>query len=152
MYLENWMTLAGVQALILATTLAIVFFSQSRNAKRRVTGLTSDIQRLTKELTQASDAAIELEPLQAELKTAQAELKTAAEAASENAADPEEVADLKKLLHQFTLESRDMLNCIDTLQRENTELKSLVSTPSPDEAQTQATEPNTEGSTATADA
>jgi len=38
----------------------------------------------------------------------------------------EEIAEMKKLLQQFTMESRDMLNCIDQLQKENTALKSAA--------------------------
>lgn len=64
------------------------------------------------------------ELLQQQLEEARAELNKQ-QSSSEDA--EEHAEDLKKLLQQFTKDSRDMMGCIQDLERENARLKALVS-------------------------
>lgn len=71
------------------------------------------------------------ELLHNQLEEARAQLEGQQEQHADYAAQE---ADLKKLLQQFTRDSRDMLRCIQQLEQENAELRALISEDLPEAA------------------
>ena len=151
MFLANWIILTLVQSMIVVLALAGVVFIRARSTAAELTELkesaatsaetlsATETERdelretiknhetdLVEMKTRADDLQDRLEAAEtarATAEEAQAAAEEAAAGAGGNPAHDASLDEMRSLLQQFTLESRDMLNCIDELQKENERLK-----------------------------
>ena len=123
--------------------------SAAKQAKKSATKQTNEIKSLTTKLAEAQDPPAQETPAAEDNEydgddpsagpedVVDEETQVSDDDSADEPADAiftdadEEIAEMKKLLQQFTIESRDMLNCIDQLQKENAALQAAAGTGAP---------------------